>query len=281
MFLGPLVLLGRVVGSRLPLVSSRWSLHLRPIPRYFIMSTSFTNNSIQTTPNLENDLKGADEEQRELMGEQVILVSPDDEIQGSASKAQAHHISSGLLLHRAFSVFLFDSQKRLLLQQRASSKITFPLYWTNTCCSHPLYSIQEEMNDSIGVIHAAKRKLHQELGISPESLSDSDFHYLTRIHYRAMSDQVWGEHEIDYILFVMKDISLSPCKNEVEAVRYLDREELESWISQSKSKFSELRLTPWFRFIADHFLLDWWKYLGTDSLFQVTDKNRIYRASFS
>ncbi|GJQ14477.1 hypothetical protein GpartN1_g6268.t1 [Galdieria partita] len=243
-----------------------------------LMTQCSRNGSVHSS--LEEDLKGADEEQRELMGEQVILVSPCDEVQGFASKAEAHHISSGLLLHRAFSVFLFDSHRRLLLQQRAGTKITFPLYWTNTCCSHPLYSIKEELS-SDGVKHAAKRKLYQELGISPEALSVEDFRYLTRIHYRAMSDSIWGEHEIDYILFVVKDVELNPCKNEVEAVHYIDMEQLQSWLSQAKSNSSQIRLTPWFTFIAEHFLFDWWKQLETDQLFQVTDKDHIYRASHS
>lgn len=241
---------------------------------------TMTHSTTHVPSSLEKDLNVADEEQRELMGEQVILVSPDDAIQGSASKAQAHHISSGLLLHRAFSVFLFDSNKRLLLQQRAGTKITFPLYWTNTCCSHPLYSIQEESSndDAIGVKYAARRKLYQELGISPEAISINDFYYLTRIHYRAMSDAVWGEHEIDYILFLIKDVEVHPSKNEVEAVRYVDMEQLQQWLSQAQSGSSEIRLTPWFLFIAENFLFNWWKHLETNQLFEITNNNRIYRA---
>jgi isopentenyl-diphosphate delta-isomerase len=103
------------------------------------------------------------------------------------------------LLHRAFSVFLFDSQNRLLLQQRATEKITFPDMWTNTCCSHPLGIPGEtgsELAESItGVKNAARRKLHQELGIKPEQVPFEDFHFLTRIHYKAPSDGKWGEHE--------------------------------------------------------------------------------------
>lgn len=71
-----------------------------------------------------------------------ILVNEVDDILGSASKAEAHRFNPKQphgMLHRAFSVFLFDSQKRLLLQRRADSKITFPGVWTNTCCSHQLY----------------------------------------------------------------------------------------------------------------------------------------------
>jgi isopentenyl-diphosphate delta-isomerase len=103
------------------------------------------------------------------------------------------------LLHRAFSVFLFDSQKRLLLQQRASEKITFPDMWTNTCCSHPL-GIPGETGSQLdaailGVKRAAQRKLNHELGIKPEQVPIDKFEFFTRIHYKAPSDGKWGEHE--------------------------------------------------------------------------------------
>lgn len=103
------------------------------------------------------------------------------------------------LLHRAFSVFLFDSSNRLLLQQRATEKITFPDMWTNTCCSHPLGVPTEtgaELQDAVaGVKRAAQRKLDQELGIKPEQVPLEKFEFLTRIHYKAPSDGKWGEHE--------------------------------------------------------------------------------------
>jgi isopentenyl-diphosphate delta-isomerase len=103
------------------------------------------------------------------------------------------------LLHRAFSVFLFNDKNELLLQQRATEKITFPDMWTNTCCSHPL-SIPTETGanlvDSIaGAKRAAQRKLEHELGINKEQVPFEDFHFLTRIHYKAPSDGKWGEHE--------------------------------------------------------------------------------------
>jgi isopentenyl-diphosphate delta-isomerase len=103
------------------------------------------------------------------------------------------------LLHRAFSVFLFDSNNRLLLQQRASEKITFPDLWTNTCCSHPLGIPGEtgaELDDAVlGVKRAAQRKLNHELGIKPEQVPLEKFEFFTRIHYKAPSDGKWGEHE--------------------------------------------------------------------------------------
>jgi len=103
------------------------------------------------------------------------------------------------LLHRAFSVFLFNDKNELLLQQRASEKITFPDMWTNTCCSHPL-GIPGETGATLpesveGVKRAAQRKLDHELGIKKEQVPIDDFRFLTRIHYKAPSDGKWGEHE--------------------------------------------------------------------------------------
>ena len=101
------------------------------------------------------------------------------------------------LLHRAFSVFLFDDQNRLLLQQRATEKITFPDMWTNTCCSHPLDDFEQEKieKDQLGVRVAASRKLEHELGIPQSQTPVDEFQYLTRIHYLAPSNGLWGEHE--------------------------------------------------------------------------------------
>jgi isopentenyl-diphosphate delta-isomerase len=102
------------------------------------------------------------------------------------------------LLHRAFSAFIFrPSDGKLLLQQRASEKITFPDMWTNTCCSHPLDDFEEEKEerDQLGVRVAASRKLEHELGIPRSQTPVDQFQYLTRIHYLAPSDGMWGEHE--------------------------------------------------------------------------------------
>ena len=108
------------------------------------------------------------------------------------------NINDGLL-HRAFSAFLFDSNNRLLLQQRASEKITFPDMWTNTCCSHPL-GVPGETGATLeaavmGVKRAAQRKLYHELGIKATQIPLDKFQFLTRIHYIAPSDGKWGEHE--------------------------------------------------------------------------------------
>lgn len=107
------------------------------------------------------------------------------------------NINKGLL-HRAFSAFVFHPVTgKLLIQQRATEKITFPDMWTNTCCSHPLDDFEEEKieKDQYGVKVAARRKLEHELGIPQIQTPIDKMQYLTRIHYLAPSDGLWGEHE--------------------------------------------------------------------------------------
>ena len=89
---------------------------------------------------------------------------------------------------------------------RSDTKITFPNLWTNSCCSHPLASFENEKNDpkepdGLGVKRAAQRKTLDELGIPPEQLPIEKMTYLTRILYKSSSCDKWAEHELDYILF--------------------------------------------------------------------------------
>ena len=86
-------------------------------------------------------LQGYDEEQVRMMKEDCIVVDDNDNIIGSDSKVNCH-IGEGKL-HRAFSVLLFNSSGKLLIQKRAANKITFPSIWANSCCSHPLYTDKE------------------------------------------------------------------------------------------------------------------------------------------
>lgn len=119
-------------------------------------SGSSTENHVGVLhPSTDESLAGHDEEQIRLMEERCIVVSHDDKPLRDGSKKECHlmtNIEKGLL-HRAFSVFLFDPVSgKLLLQRRAPEKITFPNMWTNTCCSHPL-SIKSELEEAeqIGV----------------------------------------------------------------------------------------------------------------------------------
>eukprot|EP00607_Mallomonas_marina_P001102 CAMPEP_0182429852 /NCGR_PEP_ID=MMETSP1167-20130531/34355_1 /TAXON_ID=2988 /ORGANISM="Mallomonas Sp, Strain CCMP3275" /LENGTH=262 /DNA_ID=CAMNT_0024614173 /DNA_START=387 /DNA_END=1175 /DNA_ORIENTATION=- len=229
-----------------------------------------------------------------LNQDNCILVNEEDSITGQCSKREAHMFTAQNprgLLHRAFSVFLFDLQGRLLLQRRALHKPTFPGVWTNTCCSHPLGGFTpsevdgpEEVRDASvpGIRAAAIRKLHHELGVPPGSLSPSDFRLLTRILYCSPDQTVpgqdtnrekegvthsegwcWGEHELDYILFVQANVTCHPNPEEVCDMRYVTPTQLQEMLNPPPETSEEevCQWSPWFRILAKTFLSDWWKEL--------------------
>ncbi|CDS09682.1 hypothetical protein LRAMOSA02359 [Lichtheimia ramosa] len=222
------------------------------------------------------DLAQYDEEQARLMEEMCIVIDENDNRVGADSKKTCHlmeNINQGLL-HRAFSVFLFDSENRLLLQQRAPEKITFPNMWTNTCCSHPLNTPSELVEENqLGARTAAQRKLEHELGIPPEQVPLDKFEYLTRIHYVAPSDGTWGEHEIDYIFFIKSNVTLNVNPNEVSNTKYVTQQELRAMMDDK-----DVPMTPWFKLICDTFLFKWWEKI--DSLETEKDENTIHRLGF-
>ncbi|XP_024866773.1 isopentenyl-diphosphate Delta-isomerase 1 isoform X2 [Kryptolebias marmoratus] len=203
-----------------------------------------------------------DEKQVQLLSEMCIVIDENDQKVGADTKKNCHlnsNIDKGLL-HRAFSVFLFNSDDKLLLQQRSDAKITFP-------------DSELEEKEALGVRRAAQRRLQAELGIPLEQVPPEEMTYLTRIHYKAQSDGVWGEHEIDYILFMQKDVELSPDPNEIKHHCYVSKEELKAMLEKAKRK--ELEITPWFSLIADTFLFKWWDNLH--NLKQFMDHSDIHR----
>lgn len=172
--------------------------------------------------------------QEELMlKDECVLLDLEDNVVGHDNKYESHIFCPArprAKLHRAFSVFLFDDEGRLMLQQRAASKITFPSVWTNTCCSHPLFGFSPTEVDTAadvasgkvpGVKRAAVRKLKHELGIIAEQLPVDDFRFITRLHYWAADvvthgpDAPFGEHEIDYILLIKAKVDAKPNPEEV------------------------------------------------------------------
>jgi isopentenyl-diphosphate delta-isomerase len=205
---------------------------------------------------------GHDEVQLQFMAnDECILVNESDEEIGHTSKKDCHiwsNIQLGGSLHRAFSVFLFNDKGELLLQQRAAEKITFPLFWTNTCCSHPLHNEADERDGEKGVKIAARRKLEHELGI-PQSQIDLDrFHYMTRILYQSSSlDSEWGEHEVDYCLIYQlnkgETITVVPNSNEIGDFKWVSKEKLVEMMNDNTLLF-----TPWFKLIVERFLFKWW-----------------------
>ncbi|QPG73214.1 hypothetical protein FOA43_000521 [Brettanomyces nanus] len=236
---------------------------------------------------------GHDEEQIRLMAENCIVLDYNDVPIGSGTKKLCHimkNIDQGLL-HRAFSVFLFDSHNRLLLQQRADEKITFPSMWTNTCCSHPL-CVPSELGFSSsafdgtnihsldtavrGAKSAAQRKLDHELGISNKDVPVTAFKFLTRIHYMAPSNGAWGEHEIDYILIIKSDGQVHANTNEVKDYKYVTKQELKQMFNRK-----DLLFTPWFKLICESYLYEWWDHLDNLKNYTSTTIDRMLNNTIS
>lgn len=201
-------------------------------------------------------LDGTDSTQESLMAEAVIQVTESDEVIGPISKLDSHHKVGKF--HRAFSVLLFDSSGRLLLQRRASHKITFPDVWANSCCSHPLHSEEEmELKNALGVKRAAIRKLEQELGINPSQIPIDKFQFVTKMRYQARQDEDWIEREIDHCLVIHADVDVNPNPNEVSEIKWISQEDLEEFLVADDS---ENIVAPWFRCIAARLMDDdWWR----------------------
>ena len=100
------------------------------------------------------------------------------------------------------------------------------------------------------------------------------FTYLTRIHYQAKSDATWGEHEIDYILFIQRDVSVAANPNEVKSHRYVSSDELRKLLVEAERK-GGTAITPWFKAIAEKFLFEWWQHLDNLTVYQ--DHQNIYK----
>ncbi|XP_044533805.1 isopentenyl-diphosphate Delta-isomerase 1 [Gracilinanus agilis] len=254
-------------GSLSTQISGFWSspsvCGAEPPRRDFSGSAGVLGRIKQSAAMPEINTDDLDEQQVQLLAEMCILIDENDNKIGAETKKNCHlneNIDKGLL-HRAFSVFLFNTENKLLLQQRSDAKITFPGCFTNTCCSHPLSTpVELEENNAIGVRRAAQRRLKAELGIPMEQVPPEDISYLTRIHYKAQSDGIWGEHEIDYILFVRKNVTLDPDPNEIKSYCYVTKKELEELLEKAAN--GEIKITPWFKIIAETFLFKWWDNLN-------------------
>jgi isopentenyl-diphosphate delta-isomerase len=157
--------------------------------------------------------------------EKLVLVNERDEELGTMGKLEAH--KSGAL-HRAFSIFLFDGEGRLLLQQRAPGKYHSAGLWTNTCCSHPR---QGETLDA-----AAHRRLQEEMGI------DASLEHRFSFIYRAHFENGLQEHEFDHVFFGRFDGVPDPDLDEVSAWRYVRVNELDDEIRMYPDRF-----TVWLR----------------------------------
>jgi len=199
----------------------------------------------------ENSLSELDSSQLEMMKEMCMAVDENDRVIDSVSKIDCHRGKG--IRHRAFSVLIFDSEDRLLMQQRSSEKITFPGIWANSCCSHPL-DIENENGDPVeGVIHASKRKMLQELGIPLEVSSNWEFNHIGRFEYSCRWDDDWIEHEIDHVLIVRASPNLSINRNEIKDTKWLNHQEIIQML-EGENEWKDAIVAPWFRMIWKHFI---------------------------
>ena len=201
-----------------------------------------------------NALSGHDNSQAEMMAERCILVDLEDNMIGSESKLLCHNEDG--FLHRAFSVLIFDSENRLLIQQRSYDKITFPGIWANSCCSHPLDIDGENGDSKEGCINAAKRKLPQELGIDQEVANSMEFSHLGSFQYKCRWDDEWLENEVDHVLMTRVDsLQLNPNENEISNHKWIGPEEI-SEVMEGTGQWKEQIVAPWFRLLWKEFLED-------------------------
>lgn len=203
----------------------------------------------------------------------LILVDYDDKIIGTM-KALAGHYKDHLSLHRAFSLFLVDDDHRLIIQQRSSDKLVFPLKWANTVCSHPFLnelSFSDPITDARN--HLLKRMEH-ELGIT--EITADELKFYGRVWYKATDNESYGymmdgnpcqqeyvefkcdekqpdiikksenffEWEIDYIFVCKKNVSIKPNKEEVKDVKSVNESEFNEMIRN-------MEISEWTRIITE------------------------------
>lgn len=159
--------------------------------------------------------------------EALILVDAEDNELGFRSKGEVHDGQG--ILHRAFSVFLFDHQDRLLIQQRSGAKRLWPLYWANSCCSHPRAG--ETMAE------ATERRLLDELGVR------TPLHFIYKFRYQARFGDLGSEHELCWVYVGrVEAFQLRPNPSELAAWRFVDAEQVNRMMADPESD-----VAPWFR----------------------------------
>lgn len=164
--------------------------------------------------------------------EYVILVDENDNQIGLMEKMEAHEKG---LLHRAFSVFIFNTKGEMLLHQRAISKYHSGGLWTNACCSHP--------RDNEATIDAAHRRLGEEMGFDCEI--KEEFHFT----YKSALDSGLTEHELDHVYIGEYEGEINPNPEEVESYKYISIPALTKDMEESPEKYTE-----WFKICLEEVL---------------------------
>jgi isopentenyl-diphosphate delta-isomerase len=171
--------------------------------------------------------------------DEVILVDLHDNAVGSEEKDACHHIP--VKLHRAFSIFIVNKERQMLIQKRAAIKKTWPGFWSNACCSHP--------RKGENVSQAAQRRLQEELGFT------CPLRHIFTFSYKADFNEEFGENEIDHVLIGEFDGLVRPNKDEIDEWQFISLDRLTRDIADNREKY-----TPWFmkalpgvmKYIAGH-----------------------------
>ena len=166
-----------------------------------------------------------------MLEEKVVLVDKDDNQIGLMPKMEAHLKGK---LHRAFSIIIFNSERKILIQKRASTKYHTPNLWSNTCCSH-----QREYEDNI---NAGKRRLNEEMGFVTNLYNFSSF------IYRVEFSNGLIEHENDHIMLGVFDGVPKPNPNEVDEWKWIDID-----ILFKDMKINPEQYTAWFMIIMNNY----------------------------
>jgi isopentenyl-diphosphate delta-isomerase len=155
----------------------------------------------------------------------ITLVDKDDNVSGYEEKLLVHQKG---LLHRAFSILIFNKKGEMLIHQRALSKYHSPGLWTNACCGHP--------NKGETVLDAAHRRLGEEMGF------DSPLHYQFKFHYQAELENGLIENEIDHVYFGEYNDTFIVNPNEVEDFKWVVTSQI-----KEETKSTPENFTVWFR----------------------------------
>jgi len=180
---------------------------------------------------------GSEDAERLADADLLILVDEADREVGHMSKAQCHDGRG--ILHRAFSLLIFNAGGELLLQQRAASKRLWPLYWSNSCCSHPRHAESMDM--------AIHRRLHEELGVR------CPLQYLFKFRYQAQWDATGAENELCSVYIGRTRSPIQADPREIAALRWVSPEQLQAEMAQGPlGPFTPWFVMEWERIWNDH-----------------------------
>ena len=240
---------------------------LKPINLLKHAQRNFHGISKELEANLRQKYEMKDSSLDRYLEEKVILVNKTDDEVGNLSLLESHltdNVEAKDQIHRAFSVFVFNQHNELLMQQRSATKMAFPLEWTNSCCSHPLHSLGENIDKQDGTEKAAIRRLFDEQNLKEKQ---EDLRIVDKIYYKALANEFFTENEIDYIFLYKRQFENNKIDfntREVNDIAWVKREEFDTFYKEKLNK--KEGFTPWFELIRKKGMIEhyWDKVIKND-----------------